>query len=287
MEDCLTDQPQKTVKSCPELADITQCLGAVFKKVHTVDTVSKSQDQTTCDDRRDQWCKDLKLKIGNNTFAYQELLPPENTLIQVYNCSRNTLRRAVALLVSDGYVQTMQGKGVRNIYQPSEQTAFTIGEIETFTESAARNGQEAHTHVALFTELHMTKKQAALTGFPENAEVYYIQRIHYLDDVPLIINHNYFLKEAVPGLTKEIAEHSIYKYLEETLHMTIVNSKRIMTVEKVTEIDEKYLDLNIRDYNCVAVVSSQTYNSDGVMFEYTQSRHRPDHFRFYDNAVRK
>ena len=53
--------------------------------------------------------KDLKLKIENNTFAYQELLPPENTLIQVYNCSRNTLRRAVALLVSDGYVQTMQG----------------------------------------------------------------------------------------------------------------------------------------------------------------------------------
>lgn len=60
-----------------------------------------------------------------------------------------------------------------------------------------------------------------------------------------------------------------------------------MTVEKVTEIDEKYLDLNIRDYNCVAVVSSQTYNSDGVMFEYAQPRHRPDHFRFYDNAVRK
>ena len=60
-----------------------------------------------------------------------------------------------------------------------------------------------------------------------------------------------------------------------------------MTVEKVTENDEKYLDLNIRDYNCVAVVSSQTYNSDGVMFEYTQSRHRPDHFRFYDTAVSK
>lgn len=231
--------------------------------------------------------KDLKQKIENNTFAYQELLPPENSLIQTYGCSRNTLRRAVGLLVSDGYVQTMQGKGVRNIYQPSEQTAFTIGEIETFTESAIRNGQKAYTHVPLFTELRLTQKQAAITGFPENAEVYYIQRVHYLDDTPLIINHNYFLKEAVPGLTKEIAEHSIYQYLENTLHMTIVNSKRIMTVEKVTEIDEKYLKLNIRDYNCVAVVSSQTYNSNGTMFEYTQSRHRPDHFRFYDNAVRK
>lgn len=95
------------------------------------------------------------------------------------------------------------------------------------------------------------------------------------------------MKEAVPNLTKDIAEASIYRYLEHTLHMTIVNSKRIMTVEKMTEIDEKYLKMRAEDYNCVAVVSSQTYNCDGVMFEYTQSRHRPDHFRFYDNAVRR
>ena len=231
--------------------------------------------------------KDLKMKIEDNTFAYQELLPPENTLIQTYGCSRNTLRRAVGLLVSDGYVQTMQGQGVRNIYRPSEQTAFTIGEIETFNESATRNGQNARTEVVLFTELCISEKQASYTGFPVGAEVYYIQRIHYLDDIPLIINHNYFLKESVPGLTAEIARHSIYEYLEQELHMTIVNSKRVMTVEKVTEIDEKYLHLNVKDYNCVAVVSSQTYNSDGVMFEYTQSRHRPDHFRFYDNALRR
>lgn len=69
--------------------------------------------------------------------------------------------------------------------------------------------------------------------------------------------------------------------------MTIVNSKRIMTVEKITEIDEKYMDLNVEDYNCMAVVTSFTYNSEGLMFEYTQSRHRPDYFRFQDNAVRR
>ncbi len=96
-----------------------------------------------------------------------------------------------------------------------------------------------------------------------------------------------FLRIAAVDLTKEIAETSIYQYLEQTLHMTIVNSKRVMTVEKMTQIDEKYLKMNARDYNCIAVVSSQTYNSDGIMFEYTQSRHRPDYFRFYDNAVRK
>lgn len=78
-----------------------------------------------------------------------------------------------------------------------------------------------------------------------------------------------------------------YNYLENTLHMTIVNSKRVMTVEKITQIDEKYLDLNVNDYNCLAVITSQAYNSDGVMFEFTQSRHRSDYFRFQDNAVRR
>lgn len=231
--------------------------------------------------------QDLKEKIEKNIFAYQELLPSENTLIQQYHCSRNTLRRAVGLLVTDGYVQTMQGKGVRNIYRPSEQTAFTLGEIESFRESALRNKKKPSTKVLLFTELSISEKQADLTGFPAGASVYYLQRLHYLDDLPLIINHNYFLKEAVPGLTKEIAEASIYDYLEKKLRMTIVNSKRVMTVEKMTEIDEKYLRLNAEDYNCMAVVSSQTYNSNGIMFEYTQSRHRPDYFRFYENAVRK
>ena len=59
----------------------------------------------------------------------------------------------------------------------------------------------------------------------------------------------------------------------------------VVTVEKATGLDRQYLDLG--DMDCLAVVSSQTYDSDGIMFEYTQSRHRPDYFRFYDNAVRR
>lgn len=138
-----------------------------------------------------------------------------------------------------------------------------------------------------FVELIADEKISRRTTFPVGTELYYIQRLHFLDDKPLIINHNYFLKSAVPGLCPEIAEKSIYQYLEEILHMTIVNSKRVMTVEKITQIDEKYLEMNVNDYNCVAVISSQTYNSDGIMFEYTESRHRPDYFRFQDNAVRR
>ncbi len=231
--------------------------------------------------------RDLKTKIETGDYEYQALLPSEHVLVQTYDCSRNTVRRAISRLVSDGYVQSVQGKGVRNIFQPVPQSSFTMGGIESFKESALRNHQDGRTRVILFTVLTADKKISARTGFPMGTQLFYIQRIHYLDGKALIINHNYFRYDIMPGLTREIAEDSIYEYLEQTLHMTIVNSKRIMTVEKVTEIDEKYLELNLDDYNCLAVVTSQTYNSGGVMFEYTQSRHRPDYFRFQDNATRK
>ena len=80
--------------------------------------------------------KDLKRKIEDGDYAFQEFLPSENTLVQEYDCSRNTIRRAIAALVNDGYVQTMQGKGVRNIFQPTTKTSFTL----TYGDKEIANG---------------------------------------------------------------------------------------------------------------------------------------------------
>ena len=174
---------------------------------------------------------------------------------------------------------------MRNIYQPAFQTAFTVGGIESFLESAVRNRQTPRTKVLQFAELEAGEKISRKTGFPLGTPLYYLQRLRYLDGTPLILDHNYFRKDLIPGLTPEIAEHSIYEYLEQTLGFSIATSKRTITVERVTQIVETYIEMN--DYNCMAVITSQTFNDDGVQFEYTQSRHRPDHFQFQDVAVRK
>lgn len=233
----------------------------------------------------EQIYKDLKEKIESGDYAYQDLLPSENTMVSIYNCSRNTIRRALSKLTEQGYVQPLHGKGVRVIYQPIDQAAFTIGGIESFKESAIRNHRKRHTEVLLFAEITADERLAAKTGFPVGSELYYLQRVRFLDGIALILDINMFLKSLVPNLTKEIAENSIYEYIENDLGMSIVTSKRKMTVERATQIDEKYLQLN--DYNCLAVVTGQTFNADGIMFEYTQSRHRPDYFCFQDTATRK
>ncbi len=228
--------------------------------------------------------QDLKEKIESEVYPYQTLLPSENTMVTIYHCSRNTIRRAIAMLAVEGYVQSIHGKGVQVLYQPVDQTSFTIAGIESFKESALRNKRKSSTKVVQFTEIIADGRIEKKSGFPIGTELYYIQKVRYLDNKPLIIDINLFLKDAIPELTKEIAEDSIYDYLEKTLGMQIVTSKRKMTVEHSTEIDHKYLDL--KDYNFMAVISSQTFNSNGIMFEYTQSRHIPKYFCFQDTAIR-
>ncbi|MDM5227108.1 trehalose operon repressor [Cytobacillus sp. NJ13] len=227
---------------------------------------------------------DLKNKIDNKVYAFQQLLPSENTLIKQYECSRNTVRRAIANLVSDGYVQTIHGQGVRVIFQELRQKEYLFGGIETFKESSIRNKNKYRTEVVFFEERTADEQLRQITSFPIGIEIYHLQRVRYLDGRPLIMDYNYFRKDIVKGLNKEIAEDSIYEYMENELKESIITTKRMMTVEKVNELDQAYL--NLIDYNCVAVVTNFTYNSDGVMFEFTQSRHTPDSFVFFEQAQR-
>ena len=45
----------------------------------------------------------LREKMEDGTYAFQELLPSENTLVKEFGCSRNTIRRAIGQLASEGY----------------------------------------------------------------------------------------------------------------------------------------------------------------------------------------
>lgn len=71
----------------------------------------------------------------------------------------------------------------------------------------------------------------------------YIQRVHCINGAAQIFNHNFFRASCTPGLTPEIAAGSIYRYLENTLGMSIVTSKRTITVEKATALDRAWIDL--------------------------------------------
>ena len=229
--------------------------------------------------------RSLRQKIEAQDYPYQSLLPAENELTCEYGCARNTLRRALAELTDQGYLQPIQGKGVRVIYRPAGKTAFLMGVIESFQETIARNELHAVTKVVRFAAIETNERLASQSGFLVGEPLWAIERVRYLDGKALIRDVNYFSQAMVPGLTAGVAAHSVYEYIEKTLHVRIATTKRKVTVERATTRDEELLDLD--GYGSVVVVSNLTFNADGLLFEYTQSRHQPACFCFEDTATRR
>lgn len=226
----------------------------------------------------DEIYKLLKKQIISGNISEGDYLPSENILAAQYDCSRNTIRRAISLLTTEGLVQSHHGKGVRVIHQETQKQSFTVTGIEGLETMGKRYGYKVKTNIVTFTELTIDERLAEKTGFPLGAEVYYLQRVRLLNDVPKMIDNNLIRKDLIPGITKKIASGSLFEYIEKTLGIEIVTIKRTVTVEKVTPFDGKYLSLD--DYNCLAVITSRSFNKNGEMFEYTESRNRPDIFMF-------
>ncbi len=232
----------------------------------------------------DEIYADLKTKIETQEYIFNSLMPTEFELVELYGCSRNTIRRAVKGLIERGYVQVRQGQRVRVIYEPVERNIFKIGGIESFKEAALRNGFSYETKIIKLEEIVADEEIAARTGFKIGDELYDVRRVRCIEGKALILDKNYFLTSAARGLTEEIAKKSIYDYLENVLKMKIMTSKRRMTAELATTEDKTWLELD--DYNCLVIISGRVFNSAGVQFEYTESRHRPDYFCFEDTATR-
>lgn len=232
----------------------------------------------------DEIYTDLKNKIETQEYSFNSCLPSEVELTKIYGCVRGTVHRAVKALIERGYLQMRQGSRIRVIFEPVERNIFKVGGIESFKEAALRNGFTYFTKVVKLEKVVADEEIATKTGFKIGDELYDVRRIRCIDGKALIFDKNYFLISATKGITEEIAEKSIYDYLENTLRMKIATSKRRITAELATAEDKNFLELD--DYNCLVIISGRVFNADGIQFEYTESRHRPDYFCFEDTATR-
>lgn len=226
----------------------------------------------------------MKRKILSHGYETGDYLPSENALVKEYNCSRNTVRRAIAFLVEEGLVQPHHGKGVRVIYHESQKYSLTRSGTAGFKESAEKNGYRVTTNVITFTDIIADKHLSQKTFFPEGTELYFIQRVRSLNGHVKSLDTNLLRKDLIPGLTPQIASGSLFDYFEKKLGMEIRTIKRSITIAHISEIDKKYM--NIEDYDCVAVITSRCYNLNGDMFEYTESRNNPATFQFNSVAWR-
>lgn len=130
----------------------------------------------------------------------------------------------------------------------------------------------------------MTEPFSCESGFPAGSDVTHVERVRCMEGHAAILDRNWHLTELVPGITPEIASDSIYTCIENILGKRVTTSRRTFTAKKARRADREAI--NLGSYDFVAVATNHTFNGDGIMLEYMQSRHHPERFSFTTVALR-
>ena len=230
----------------------------------------------------EQLFKLIEQDILSEKYSVGEFLPSEQELAQYHKISRDTVRKALDKLQKEGLIQKFKGQGSKVIKH--EQINFPVTNLTSYQELVELHGMISKTHVISLEKLTVDKKLAQITGFPEYRLVWRIIRQRVVDQVASVLDIDYLDKELIPNISREIAEYSIYNYIENKLNLVIDYAKKEITIDHATNRDKILLD--IANENHVVSVKSQVYLANGQQFQFTDSRHKLDKFRFVDFAKR-
>lgn len=225
--------------------------------------------------------EDLKQKIERKEIPSHTFLPSENELMTLYHSSRDTIRKSLSLLQQNGYIHTSKGKG--SLVLDHEKIAFPVAGLTSFKELSHTLPGDVMTIVHCFEKIPVTtylKKEL----YMQKGDVYHIERIRDIDGEKIILDIDYINAQVIPHLTKEIVQDSIYEYIENDLGLKVSFAKKEITVIQASDQEKELLDMD--GFDLLVCVKSYTYLEDATLFQYTESKHRPDKFRFVEFARR-
>lgn len=225
--------------------------------------------------------QDLINKINNHEIKANTYLPSENELVKMYGSSRDTIRKALDILLKNGYIQKTKGKG--SLVLDVNKIAFPVSGVTSFKELAKTIKGEVKTQLVEFS-LNQVDEVMKKELYMEKGNYYKVQRVRQIDGEKIILDTDYLNAEIIPGLNEKIVSDSIYEYIEDVLGLKISFARKEFTVVRANDEEKKLLDMD--GYDLLVCVKSYTYLEDASLFEYTISKHRPDKFRFVDFARR-
>ena len=225
--------------------------------------------------------QDLLDKIKQRVIQPNTYLPSENELMKQYGASRDTVRKALNLLLQNGYIQKNKGKG--SLVLDIDRIAFPVSGVTSFKELQKTLHGDVETIVNMFLEEEIPNELKE-DLYMDSGKIYHIERIRKIDGEKVILDTDYLNGKVVNGLKIEHAKNSLYEYIEKELGLKISFARKEITVVKATQREKQLLDM--LDYDLLVCVKSYTYLEDATLFQYTISKHRPDKFRFVDFARR-
>ena len=215
---------------------------------------------------------EIEDKINNGEYRFGGKLPTEEELTNLYQVSRNTIRKAIDNLTKKGYVIPIQGSGmfIRDI---SMEKAINLENFRGLSVDYPNSVIE--TTILDFEEIGANEVIANIMKCEINTPLYYVSRLRKIDGQPWVIEYSYFNREQVPYLDLDIINSSIYSYIRDTLNKQIGYVDRVIEASPLNPKDAKLLGLEIGDPALVS--TNKSMFKSGEIFDYSIDVH---HYKF-------
>ncbi|MEZ3435574.1 MAG: GntR family transcriptional regulator [Lachnospiraceae bacterium] len=152
----------------------------------------------------------LYRKIETGEWEYNQKIPTEPELCELYKISRQTVRLAIEDLKNKGYVCKKQGLGTFVTHPKVEEKIFSFRFYDN-EENASKQVKEILKFEIIEADGHVGEKLMLKKG----SRVFLIHRLFYNDGIPTTVTDSYIPFELCPGLTeKQVREQGLYHTLE-------------------------------------------------------------------------
>lgn len=230
----------------------------------------------------DQIKDDLLSKIKDGTYPEGQTIPSELELAEMYGVSRPTIRQALQILVSDGYLEKRRRRGTV-VTKPKVSQSFTMS-ISSFEDAMRLAGRLPKTKVLMFKRERANAEVEKRLELTRDQDVFKLVRLRHADDLPNVFVESYIPCTLYPGLDSfDFNESSLYAAMD-TCGNPVMTARRRLEVIKADGAAAALLDVEAgdplllfhtvaRDANGTAVeYSVATYRGESNSFELNVSR---------------
>ena len=232
--------------------------------------------------------------IDNEVYDSKEPIPSERELMETYQVSRITIRKAIDELVTEGYLYKVQGKGT---YVKTDEGSNNLFSITSCTEDVLKLGLTPSKKVVVSELVDANVKRAKALEITTSDNVYMIGRILYADKEPLNYTLTFLPEKIFPSLSKydfdqdaakyDLKKESLYQIITEVYGVKITKARR--TIEAIGAQDEIAEYLDIEEGTPIILFRCITYgivNGREIPIENFKCYYRTDKFKFYIDQVR-
>ncbi|MDD3411429.1 MAG: GntR family transcriptional regulator [Eubacteriales bacterium] len=219
---------------------------------------------------------DLEKKIASGYYKAGDFIPSEQELETYYKVSRTTVRKAVTLLVSEGFLSIVRGCGTR--VAPSKLKSKG-SELMSFTELMKRQHMNPDVRDVRIRRVRPSEEVAQALELQPWDEVVEIYRVRTADGEPITINVSYLPYHLLNGhdLTALETRQSLYRVLEEDFHIVVSTTEDTMGAVKASQKQAEILGINRNDP--LLTICRVAYDHNDRVVEYSRIVIRADRYK--------